>query len=70
METSKLVLEFASTTGTKKYTLNYANPEALSTAVKALMTAYINATALFDVTLTAPVAAYLVTTTREEYDLD
>ena len=66
---SKIVLEFGSTSGTKKYSLNYADAETTVTQVKALMNAYIAATALLDVTLTNAVAAYLETTTKEDYDL-
>ena len=68
---SKIVMEFESTSGSKKYTLNYANSEGITNAkIKAIMNAYLAATSLLNVTLTAAVSAYIETTTQTEFDLD
>ena len=66
---TKIVMEFQSNTGNKKYTLSYADSDATPQSVKEVMDAYIAATALLNVTLTGIIGAYIETTTREEYDL-
>ena len=69
MMASKLVIDFAGTTGDVKFSYNYANPEMSATSVKALATALITNGSVFDNPPVTAKSAKIVTTTEEEYDI-
>ena len=66
---TKIVLEFTTTEGNKKITLNNAAPAATSTQVKTSMQSFVTNGTVFLPQITGIIAAYTVTTTQEDFDL-
>ncbi|MBQ7217036.1 MAG: DUF2922 domain-containing protein [Synergistaceae bacterium] len=66
---SKLVLTFAGTNKDVSFSYNYANSEAASAKVKALMNGLIANGSIFENPPVSAKSAKIVTTTTTEYDL-
>lgn len=70
MSVSKLVLTFSTAEGKKNWTYNYANPQASTVNVKALMSGMIANGSIFAYPPLMSSAAKMVTTSESDYDLD
>lgn len=67
---TKLVLTFAnSENGTTRFSYNYANPEVVTSDVKALVAGLITNTDIFEKTLVSAKSAVIVTTTETNIDI-
>ena len=66
---TKIVMEFTTSAGNKKISLNYGDPNATSSQVKTVMQAIVTNGALFSPQYTGIVSAYAQTTTQDDFDL-
>ncbi|MBQ7215559.1 MAG: DUF2922 family protein [Synergistaceae bacterium] len=66
---AKLLLTFAGTNGDVNFLYSYANPEAASAKVKALMNGLIANGSIFENPPVTAKSAKIITTTTTEYDL-
>lgn len=66
---SKIVMEFTTATGNKKWSFANADPEATAVQVKTAMQTMITNNAMFNPAPLAIVGAKIVTTTEDDYEL-